>query len=483
MAGFLGWQYYSVDYGVHLNESKFTAGFGQQAWYAANPSFGINEDVIDAQIGNASKFIIIGEAARSDGTPSRGGLFPLNDTTDPTKYYDGFSGGPAAGTLTSQARPFKRHFDGSIFCYADGHAKWTQIGKTWATPVATPATSTTSGAATFNSPFSQFGDEYPMNLLTDHLIQDVEQLPNPGLNGHANGSGSANGNGYTNGNGHARQGFQLSSVMVGFERRESRSMTIRFEDITKTFAGRAGAVMALDDINVTIEEGEFVCLVGPSGCGKSTLLNMLAGFDHPSHGQVTMDGVPVNAPSIERVMMFQESALFPWMSARANVEFGLKSLRMPTQERRKTAEKYLRMVHLGQFADAQPHELSGGMRQRVALARSLAVNPKVLLMDEPFAALDAQTRDHLHIELQNIWRETRKTIVFVTHNVREAVTLATRVLVFTARPGRIKQEFNLEDLSYPRRTTEPLVAETVSRVQAALRDEVAAAEASEYDPH
>jgi prepilin-type N-terminal cleavage/methylation domain-containing protein/prepilin-type processing-associated H-X9-DG protein len=131
-------QFYSVDYGIHLNESKFTAGFGQQAWYAANPSFGINEDVIESSIANASKFIIVGEAARSDGTPSRGGLFPLNDTTDPTKYYDGFTGGPAAGTLTSQARPYLRHFNGSIFGYADGHVKWTQIGKTWATPVASP---------------------------------------------------------------------------------------------------------------------------------------------------------------------------------------------------------------------------------------------------------------------------------------------------------------------------------------------------------
>jgi NitT/TauT family transport system ATP-binding protein len=208
---------------------------------------------------------------------------------------------------------------------------------------------------------------------------------------------------------------------------------------------------------------------------------MLAGFDFPSTGQVTLDGAPVSGPSIERAMMFQESALFPWMTARGNVEFGLKSLKLPPEERREIADKYLKMVHLAQFANAQPRELSGGMRQRVALARALAVNPKVLLMDEPFAALDAQTRDHLHVELQTIWRETRKTIVFVTHNVREAATLATRVLIFTAQPGRIKQEFDLEELSYPRRSTEPLVAETVSKIQAALRDEVAKVEASEYD--
>lgn len=258
-------------------------------------------------------------------------------------------------------------------------------------------------------------------------------------------------------------------------------MKIAFEDVTKTFTGRAGQVLALDTINLTIEEGEFVCLVGPSGCGKSTLCNMLAGFETPSTGRVTLDGAEVAGPSIERAMMFQEPALFPWMNARANVEFGLKSLKLPAAQRRERSDKFLKMVHLSQFGDAQPHELSGGMKQRVALARALAVDPKVLLMDEPFAALDAQTRDHLHVELQTIWRETRKTIVFVTHNVREAVTLATRVIVFKARPGRIKQEFNLEDLEYPRRPTESLVTETVARVQSALRDEVAKVEADEYD--
>jgi NitT/TauT family transport system ATP-binding protein len=258
-------------------------------------------------------------------------------------------------------------------------------------------------------------------------------------------------------------------------------MNIAFENVTKTFAGRAGNMLALDDINVAIDKGEFVCLVGPSGCGKSTLCNMLAGFETPTTGRVALDGQTVCAPSIERAMMFQEPALFPWMNVRANVEFGLKSLKLPARERRARAEKFLKMVHLSQFGNAQPHELSGGMKQRVALARALAVDPKVLLMDEPFAALDAQTRDHLHLELQTIWRETRKTILFVTHNVREAVTLATRVIVFTSRPGRIKKEFVLDDLTYPRRPTEPRVVETVGKIQAALRDEVAKAESSEYD--
>lgn len=258
-------------------------------------------------------------------------------------------------------------------------------------------------------------------------------------------------------------------------------MFIECREISKVFRGRAGTTLALDNVSLSIDEGEFVCLVGPSGCGKSTLCNMLAGFESPSQGAVLMNDEAVRGPSIQRVMMFQEPALFPWMNARANVEFGLKSLKLPKDERRATADRFLKMVHLLQFADAQPHELSGGMKQRVALARSLAVNPKVLLMDEPFAALDAQTRDHLHVEVGNVWRETRKTIVFVTHNVREAVTLGTRVVVFTARPGRIKQEFDLSDLDYPRRTTEPIVAETVARITAALRDEVAKVEAAEYD--
>jgi NitT/TauT family transport system ATP-binding protein len=173
--------------------------------------------------------------------------------------------------------------------------------------------------------------------------------------------------------------------------------------------------------------------------------------------------------------------LFPWLSALGNVEFGLKSLRLPPGERSERAHKYLSMVHLDQFAHAQPHELSGGMRQRVALARALAVEPKVLLMDEPFAALDAQTRDYLHLELQELWRATGKTVVFVTHNVREAVTLATRIVIFTARPGRIKAQFDLEDLEFPRSGAASQVTEMVSKITLALRDEVAKVEAKERD--
>jgi NitT/TauT family transport system ATP-binding protein len=258
-------------------------------------------------------------------------------------------------------------------------------------------------------------------------------------------------------------------------------MLIRIKDVHKKFKGRLGPVVALDGIDLDIEEGEFVCLVGPSGCGKSTLCNMIAGFDRPSEGSVSMGGATITKPSMERTMMFQEHALFPWLSAQGNVEFGLKSLKISPAERSERALKYLKMVHLQQFAHAQPHELSGGMRQRVALARALAVDPKVLLMDEPFAALDAQTRDYLHGELHDLWRETRKTIVFVTHNVREAVVLATRIVVFTARPGRIKAQFDLEEMEFPRSTTQPVVAEMVAKVGAALRDEVAKVEAAESD--
>ena len=264
-------------------------------------------------------------------------------------------------------------------------------------------------------------------------------------------------------------------------RKKSLIMLIRVEGVRKRFRGRRGPVLALDGIDLDIEEGEFVCLVGPSGCGKSTLCNMIAGFDRPTEGSISMGEKVITRPSMERTMMFQEHALFPWLSAQGNVEFGLKSLNLAPRERAERARQYLHMVHLEQFAHAQPHELSGGMRQRVALARALAVEPRVLLMDEPFAALDAQRRDYLHGELQDLWRATRKTIVFVTHNVREAVVLATRIVVFTAQPGRIKAQFDLEELEYPRRATQTMVTEMVSKVSAALQDEVAKVEATERD--
>lgn len=226
-------------------------------------------------------------------------------------------------------------------------------------------------------------------------------------------------------------------------------MALEFRDVTKTFQNRSGLVVAIDRIGLTIRDGEFVCLIGPSGCGKSTLLNMLAGLEYPSQGSVLADGQPITGTDPSRVLIFQEAALFPWLTVQDNVEFGLTMRGAGKAEREATAQRLLRMVHLEQFSQAWVHELSGGMRQRVALARALAVAPAVLLLDEPFAALDALTRDRLHAELQEIWQQTSTTIVFVTHNVREAVVLGDRVLVMSARPGRIVAE-HVIDLPRPR---------------------------------
>ncbi len=226
-------------------------------------------------------------------------------------------------------------------------------------------------------------------------------------------------------------------------------MALEFRDVTKTFQNRSGLVVAIDRIDLTIRDGEFVCLIGPSGCGKSTLLNMLAGLEYPSQGNVLADGQPITGTDPSRVLIFQEAALFPWLTVQDNIEFGLTMRGAGKAEREATAQRLLRMVHLEQFSQAWVHELSGGMRQRVALARALAVAPAVLLLDEPFAALDALTRDRLHAELQEIWQQTSTTIVFVTHNVREAVVLGDRVLVMSARPGRIVAE-HVIDLPRPR---------------------------------
>ena len=222
------------------------------------------------------------------------------------------------------------------------------------------------------------------------------------------------------------------------------------EGVSKWFRTRRAVVHALDNVSLTIHEGEFVCLVGPSGCGKSTLLNIIAGLEIPDSGQVLADGKPVSGPGRERMMMFQESALFPWLDVIDNVMFGLKLKRNLTRkERREVAKYYLHLVGLEKFMAANIHELSGGMKQRVALARALAPNPRVLLMDEPFAALDALTREQLYGDIQRIWQERKKTIMFVTHNVREAACLGNRVVLFSPHPGRIQEKFEI-DLPRPR---------------------------------
>ncbi|MER7733145.1 ABC transporter ATP-binding protein [Streptomyces erythrochromogenes] len=210
---------------------------------------------------------------------------------------------------------------------------------------------------------------------------------------------------------------------------------IVFEGVRKTF----GDFTALDGIDLEIRSGEFLVVVGPSGCGKSTLLDLLGGLSTPTSGRILLDGKPVTGPGLDRGIVFQQYALLPWRTALGNVEFGLEATGVPRRERRARAKEFLDLVGLTGFEDRHPHQLSGGMRQRVAIARSLAYDPDVLLMDEPFAALDAQTRESLQDELRRIWQRTGKTVVFITHGIEEAVYLGQKVAVMTSRPGRIKE--------------------------------------------
>jgi len=215
------------------------------------------------------------------------------------------------------------------------------------------------------------------------------------------------------------------------------------------YQGRSGAVTALQNTQLTIGQNEFVCVVGPSGCGKTTLLNIIAGLESATTGTVKVENQLVTGPGKERGVVFQQYALFPWKTVLKNVEFGLKLRGLGAKERREKAEKYLELVGLKDFAHAYPKELSGGMKQRVAIARAYAVEPEVLLMDEPFGALDAQTRAQLQEELLNTWEKEKRTIFFITHDVEEAVILAQRVIIMSARPGRIKEIVDV-DIPYPR---------------------------------
>jgi NitT/TauT family transport system ATP-binding protein len=251
--------------------------------------------------------------------------------------------------------------------------------------------------------------------------------------------------------------------------------------VSKDFrSARGEPVEAIRDVSFDITPGEFVCLIGPSGCGKTTLLNLLAGLDKPTEGEVLIDGQPVKGPGPDRAVLFQEPALFPWLSVLGNVEFALKLIGVPKAERKERARHWLQKVHLRRFASAQPHELSGGMRQRAALARALACEPDVLLADEPFAALDAQTREILQEELQRVWSETRNTFVFVTHNVREAVFLADRVLLMSAPPGRLVEEERI-DAPRPRQFEDVLLSRVVVDVHQHLIKEVNEVVAREID--
>ena len=227
------------------------------------------------------------------------------------------------------------------------------------------------------------------------------------------------------------------------------NIKVSIQGIEKKYNTRKGEVVALNGVNFDIKENEFICVIGPSGCGKSTLLNIIAGLLEPTAGQILVDGKPIQGTGPDRGVVFQQYALFPWLTVKKNVEFGLKLKGLSKDECDSIAMKYLKMVELEKFADSYPKELSGGMKQRVAIARAYAMNPEVLLMDEPFGALDAQTRTQLQTELLKAWQEENKTCFFVTHDIEEAIVLATRVVIMSARPGRIKEVVDI-DIPYPR---------------------------------
>ena len=252
-------------------------------------------------------------------------------------------------------------------------------------------------------------------------------------------------------------------------------------DLVKDRTSTTGETLtAVDHVTFDVQPGEFVCLLGPSGCGKTSILNILAGLDEPTAGLVLLDGRPIAGPGPDRAVLFQEPALFPWLSVTGNVELALRLVGVAADERRERALRWLDNVHLGDFANAQPHELSAGMRQRAALARALACEPDVLLGDEPFGALDAQARELLQNEVQRVWveRQGGKTFVFVTHNVREAALLADRVLVMSAAPGRLLEEVRIH-AQRPRALDDVLVARVVNEVHELVMREVGTGVAGE----
>ena len=250
------------------------------------------------------------------------------------------------------------------------------------------------------------------------------------------------------------------------------------ENLNKTYISHGSETSALVDINLQVEEGEFLCLLGPSGCGKSTLLKIIAGLIPATSGRIAINGKPVSGPGPERAVVFQDYALFPWMTVRDNVEFGLEARKLPLAERREVSKRLLKVVGLSDFAERFPHQLSGGMKQRVSIARALAVDPSLLLMDEPFGALDAQTRQSLQDELLRIWREYRKTVVFVTHSIEEAIYLSDRIVVMTARPGRVKQIVMVPE-ARPRDMASIDMNQRQREVRAVLGEEIARAAALE----
>ncbi|MBA4447576.1 MAG: ABC transporter ATP-binding protein [Nitrosopumilaceae archaeon] len=243
------------------------------------------------------------------------------------------------------------------------------------------------------------------------------------------------------------------------------------KNIVKYFSHESHKLKALGGVDLKVESGDFVCLIGPSGCGKSTFLRIVAGLEKPDEGQILFDGRPVSETGPERIMVFQEGALFPWLTVQDNVEFGLKMAGIPKEERAKISHRYLDMMQLTKFTDSYTYQLSTGMKQRVAIARALVMDPDVLLMDEPFAALDAQTRDLLLVEMQLIWEKTKKTILFVTHSVAEAAVLGTKVAVFSNRPSTIKREVE-NDFPRPRVSEDESLLKFQQDLLSELRPEV-----------
>jgi NitT/TauT family transport system ATP-binding protein len=255
----------------------------------------------------------------------------------------------------------------------------------------------------------------------------------------------------------------VEPILIDRARGAGQSPAISVRGVHKVYGPRGNHVLALSDISLEVQPGEFVCLVGASGCGKTTLLNLVAGLDKPAAGSLDVQG--------RRALLFQEAALFPWLTAAANVELALRLAGVPRQGRREEARRLLSMVRLQGFVDKRPHELSGGMRQRVALARAFAQSADILLMDEPFGSLDAMTRDLLHDELERLWTDAGFTVLFVTHDVREAVRLGDRVVVLTSRPGRVAEEIDV-DLPRPREAGDQAAAALVARITTRLREEV-----------
>lgn len=261
-------------------------------------------------------------------------------------------------------------------------------------------------------------------------------------------------------------------------------MKLQVRNLSKKFkstsSDKAEYVNAIENIDLTIGDGEFVSIVGPSGCGKTTLLNILAGLDKPTEGEIILNGHEIDGTGPDRIMVFQENALFPWLKVIENVEFGLKIAGLQKDKRRQIALAHLETMQLTKFADSYVYQLSGGMKQRVALARALVLDPEILLMDEPFASLDSQTRDLLSVELQLIWSRTRKNIIFVTHNIMESVCLGDKVFVFTSRPGKIKKEITINHRR-PRLTEDDELKPFYREVLGELRSEISASRKQKTD--